>query len=421
MDRSVFQTSFILGFVLCLAKGQDTCDGYSHENDSDFVYGVLGQNITLSCELQAHCVRGLWAFRTSPVKYLNAGSCSNCVESFSVSDIIHGDIMYSSLHIININERLAGIYDCNCQHENGADKVKCFNLQIESASCQLELTQNEEVKVFDNNSGSQHNEAVRTVNVNTDDIITARCVSDSAKLKNNCTNRSWFFKIKESKDRCRISCIINNLCEARIILSVISSTTNSPSTSTTKEEVTRSTKLTITKSSTVTFATSPYTPDRNSSLTSTIKGVTRSTKPTLTKNGTVNFATSPYTTDRNSLSTSMMKNKSGKKVTDNMTGILVGITVLITLVLVLILTSISLFWLVSRKHSKKVEHEYSTDIPLFTAATDETKYSKSIYPSTMDKSDIEYARHIYPSILDNSDIEYERHIHNLVPLYDEIK
>ncbi|XP_071849075.1 uncharacterized protein [Apostichopus japonicus] len=385
MDRSVFQTSFILGFVLYLAIGQDTCDGYSHKNDSNFVYGVLGQNITLSCELQAYCIRGLWAFRKSPVKYLTAGSCSNCVESFSVTDIINGDIMYSSLHIININERLAGIYDCSCLHDNGADKVKCFNLQIEHASCQLELTQSEKVKVFHNSYGSQHGEAVRTVNVNTDDNITARCVNNVAKLNTNCQNRSGLLKIKESKERCRISCIINNLCETRIILSVISSTTNNPSTSTAMEQVTRRTKLTITNSSSVTFATSPY------------------------------------TTDRNSLSTSLMRNKSGKKITANMTGILVGIIVIITLVLVLILIIISLFWLVSRKYSKKVEHEYSRDIPLSTAATDETKYSKTIYPSTMDNSDIEYARHIYPSTLDNNDIEYERHFHNLVTLYDEIK
>ncbi|PIK61331.1 hypothetical protein BSL78_01751 [Apostichopus japonicus] len=175
MDRSGFQRSFILGFVLCLAKGQDTCVGYSHKNESDFVYGVLGQNINLSCESQSFCVRSLWAFRTSPVKYLNAGSCSNCGESFSVSDIIHGDIMYSSLHINNINESLAGIYDCSCQYENGTDRVKRFNLQIESGSCQLELTQNEKVEVFHNSFVSQHAEAVRTVNVNTDDNITARC------------------------------------------------------------------------------------------------------------------------------------------------------------------------------------------------------------------------------------------------------
>ncbi|PIK61324.1 hypothetical protein BSL78_01744 [Apostichopus japonicus] len=390
MDRSGFQTSFILGFVLCLAKGQDNCVGYSHRNDTEFVYGVLGQNITLSCELQSYCVRSLWAFRTSPVKYPTAGSCSNCGESFSVSEIINGDIMYSSLHIININERLAGIYDCSCQHGNGKDRVKCFNLQIKNASCQLELTQSEKVEV--------------------------------GKTSEFCLlNRgSGLLKIKESKDRCRISCIINNLCQTRIILSVISSTTNSPSNSTT-EEVTRITQLAITKTSTVTFATSPYTPDRNSSLTSTRKeDFNRGTKPTFTKNGTFTFATSPYTTDGNSLSTSMMKNKSGKRVTANNTGILVGFIVLITLVLVLILIIISLFWLVSRKYSKKVEHEYSRDIPLFTAATDDTKYSKTIYQSKIDKRDIEYARHIYPSTSD-SDIEYERHIHNLVPLYDEIK
>ncbi|PIK61342.1 hypothetical protein BSL78_01762 [Apostichopus japonicus] len=189
MDRSVFQTSFILGFVLCLAKGKDTCDGYSHENDSNFVYGVLGQNITLSCELQAYCMGCLWAFRTSPVKYLYAESCPECGESFSVIDIINEDILYSSLHINYFNESLAGIYDCSCQHENGADRVKCFNLQIEHASCQLELTQNEKVKVFDDHSGSQHDEAIRTVKVNNDDNITARCVSDAAMLKNNCTNK----------------------------------------------------------------------------------------------------------------------------------------------------------------------------------------------------------------------------------------
>ncbi|PIK61323.1 hypothetical protein BSL78_01743 [Apostichopus japonicus] len=300
MDRSGFQGCYILGFVLCLASGGDSCDGYSHRNDTEFFYGVLGQNITLSCELQSTCVIGLWAFRTSSVKYLNAGSCSNCGESFSVSDIINGDIMYSSLHINYINERLTGIYDCSCQYENGADKKKCFNLQIKNASCQLELTRNEKVKVFGNSSGSQH-KAIRTVNVNFDDNITARCVSDAAKLNINCKNRSGLLKIKETKDRCRISCRINNLCETRIILSAISSTTHSPSTSTTKKEVTRSTKLTITKTRTVTFATSPYTPDRNSSSTSTRKeDFTQSTKPTITRNGTVTFATSQYTTERKS-------------------------------------------------------------------------------------------------------------------------
>ncbi|PIK61341.1 hypothetical protein BSL78_01761 [Apostichopus japonicus] len=213
MDRSVFQTSFILGFVLCLAKGQDTCDGYSHKDDSDFVYGVLGQNITLSCEIQAYCMRSLWAFRTSPVKYLNAGSCSNCVESFSVSDIINGDIMYSSLHIININERLAGIYDCSCQHDEGTDRVKCFHLKIKNASCQLELTQNEEVKVFDNSFGSQHDEAVRTVNVNTDDNITARCVSDAAQLNSNCKYKlvkkiAQMFKSEEKSQVTRLLYVV---------------------------------------------------------------------------------------------------------------------------------------------------------------------------------------------------------------------
>ncbi|PIK61326.1 hypothetical protein BSL78_01746 [Apostichopus japonicus] len=187
MDRSGFQGCFILGFVLCLASGGDSCDGYSHRNDTEFVYGVLGQNITLSCELQSYCERGPWAFRTSPVKYLYAESCPECGESFSVIDIINGDIMNTGLHINNINESLAGIYDCSCQYENRTDRVKCFNLQIENAPCQLELTQNEKVKVFDNSSGNQHDEVVRTVNVNTDDNITARCVSNVAKLKYNCT------------------------------------------------------------------------------------------------------------------------------------------------------------------------------------------------------------------------------------------
>ncbi|PIK61325.1 hypothetical protein BSL78_01745 [Apostichopus japonicus] len=184
MDRGGFQRCFIFGFVLCLAKGDESCDGYSHKSYSDFVYGVLGQNITLSCELQSYCVIGLWAFRTRPVKYLNAGSCPNCGESFSVSDIINGDIMYSSLHINNINESFAGIYDCSCQHDNGTDRVECFNLQIENASCQLELTRNKEAKVFYNNSV----EAKRTVTVDTEDNITARCVNDVAKLTTNCKN-----------------------------------------------------------------------------------------------------------------------------------------------------------------------------------------------------------------------------------------
>ncbi|XP_071849071.1 uncharacterized protein [Apostichopus japonicus] len=308
MDRSDFQRSLILGFVLCLAKGDETCDGYSHKKGSEFVYGLLGQNITLSCDVKSYCEKATWAFRTSPVKYLYAESCPNCGESFSVIDIIHGDKVNTSLHINNINESLAGIYDCNCQHGNQTDRMKCFNLQIENASCQLELTQNEKVKVFQNSSGSQHDVAVRTVNVNTDDNITARCVSNVAKLKNNCTNRSGLLKIKKSQDRCRISCRIKRVCQTRIILSVISSTTNSPSTSTTKEEVTRSTKLTITKSSTVTFATSPYTTERNSSLISTRKkDFTQSTKPTITKNDSVTFVTSQHTTERNSSLTSTRK------------------------------------------------------------------------------------------------------------------
>ncbi|PIK61338.1 hypothetical protein BSL78_01758 [Apostichopus japonicus] len=192
MDRSGFQRCFILGFVLCLAKGDVTCHGYSHKNDIEFVNGVLGQDITLSCELQAYCVRALWAFRTSPVKYLNAGSCSECGESFSVIDIIHGDIMNTSLHIHNINESPAGIYDCSCQHDKGTDRVKCFNLQIKNASCQLELTQNDQVKVFGNSSGSQH-EAKRTVKVNTEDNITARCVNDIAKLNTNCQSSKYYY------------------------------------------------------------------------------------------------------------------------------------------------------------------------------------------------------------------------------------
>ncbi|XP_071849073.1 uncharacterized protein [Apostichopus japonicus] len=267
MDRSGFQGCFILGFVVCLASGGDSCDGYSHRHDTEFVYGVHGQYITLSCELQSYCERGLWAFRTSPEKYLYAESCPKCGESFSVIDIINGDIMNTGLHINNINESLAGIYDCSCQHDNGTVRVKCFNLQIKNASCQLELTQNEKVKVFES-SESQHDEAVRTVNINTDDNITARCVSDAAELKNNCTNRSGFLKIKKPKDGCRISCRTESVCEMIIMLSVISSTTNSPSSSTTKEEVTQSTKLTITNTSYVTFTTSPYTIDRKNSLTS---------------------------------------------------------------------------------------------------------------------------------------------------------
>ncbi|PIK34178.1 hypothetical protein BSL78_29000 [Apostichopus japonicus] len=249
MIRSGFQTSFILGFVLCLANGDESCDGYSHKKDSEFVNRLLGQDITLSCDLKSNCGRATWAFRTSPVKYLYAGSCPNCGESFSVSDIISGDIMNTSLHMNNINESFAGIYDCNCQYGNQTDRVKCFNIQIKNASCQVELTQNDKAKVFHNSSGSQHDEAVRTVNVNTDDNITVRCINDAAKLNTNCKNKSGLLKVKKSEYRCWISCRINNLCKTRIILSVISSTTNSPSTSmTTEEEVTR----------------------RNSSLTSTL-------------------------------------------------------------------------------------------------------------------------------------------------------
>ncbi|PIK61328.1 hypothetical protein BSL78_01748 [Apostichopus japonicus] len=149
------------------------------------LFCVLGQNITLSCELQSYCERGPWAFRTSPVKYLYAESCPECGESYFVSDIINGDKVNTSLHIYNINESLAGIYDCSCQYENGTDRVKCFNLQIRNTPCQLELTQNDQVKVFHNSS----DEAVRTVNVYTDDNITARCVNDAAKLNTNCKNK----------------------------------------------------------------------------------------------------------------------------------------------------------------------------------------------------------------------------------------
>ncbi|PIK61337.1 hypothetical protein BSL78_01757, partial [Apostichopus japonicus] len=188
MDRSGFLRSCILGFVLCLANGEESCDGYSHKKDAEFLYGTPGQNITLSCELQSKCERGLWAFRASSVKYLTARPCSKCGESFSVSDIIHGYIMNTSLHIRNINQSLAGIYDCSCQHNTGTEKLKCFNLHIKNASCQLELTQNEKVKVFDNSIGSQHDEAVRTVKVNINDNITVRCVNDAAKLITSCQN-----------------------------------------------------------------------------------------------------------------------------------------------------------------------------------------------------------------------------------------
>ncbi|XP_071823692.1 uncharacterized protein [Apostichopus japonicus] len=327
MDRSVLQTIIILGFVLCLGKGVETCDGYIHKNDSEFVYGVHGQNITLSCDLQAYCVRGLWAFRTSPVKYLYAGSCSECGESFSVSDIIHRDIMNTTLHINNIHESLAGIYDCSCQYENGADKVKCFKLQITNASCQLELTQNDQVKVFHNSSG----EAVRTVKVNTDDNITARCVSEVAKLNTNCKNRSGLLNIKTSQDGCWISCRINNLCETRIIL--INETANSQSTSTMKEEF-----FHIATSSSVTTH-----PNNNSHRTTVTSGI--------------------YID-------------------------LVWVIVFITIVLVLILVIISLLWFCSRKSSKKEKYDIARDTPLFTAATKTTEYARHFYPSTMDNSDI---------------------------------
>ncbi|XP_071849076.1 uncharacterized protein [Apostichopus japonicus] len=346
MDRSVFQTSFILGFVLYLAIGQDTCDGYSHKNDSNFVYGVLGQNITLSCELQAYCIRGLWAFRKSPVKYLTAGSCSNCVESFSVTDIINGDIMYSSLHIININERLAGIYDCSCLHDNGADKVKCFNLQIEHASCQLELTQSEKVKVFHNSYGSQHGEAVRTVNVNTDDNITARCVNNVAKLNTNCQNKSGLLKVKKSQYGCWISCRINKLCRTRIILSVISSTTNSPSTYTTKEEDTRSTK---------------------------------------NKSG----------------------QKFTANMTGILVGVIVLTLLVLVLILIIIFLFRFVFWKYSKKDEREYSRDirlftaatgettYSKTIYPSTIDYSDIEYARQIYPSILDNSDIEYERHIH--------------------------
>lgn len=111
------------------------------------MYGVLGQNVTLSCDLQSYCVRGPWACSTSPVKYLTARPFSDCGEFLFVSDSTNGEIKNTSLHINNFKESLAGIYDCNCHHENVTERVKRFNLQIKNSLCQLEITRNEKVKV----------------------------------------------------------------------------------------------------------------------------------------------------------------------------------------------------------------------------------------------------------------------------------
>ncbi|XP_071849359.1 uncharacterized protein [Apostichopus japonicus] len=189
MDRSGFPKYFILGFFLFLGKGQEIYDGYRHKKNGEFVYGVLGQNVTLSCDLQSYCVRGPWACSTSPVKYLTARPFSDCGEFLFVSDSTNGEIKNTSLHINNFKESLAGIYDCNCHHENVTERVKRFNLQIKNSLCQLEITRNEKVKVFDNSTGSQRDEAALKVNVNIDDNITARCTNDGANLQTNCKNR----------------------------------------------------------------------------------------------------------------------------------------------------------------------------------------------------------------------------------------
>ena len=121
--------------------------------------------MTLSCDLHSSCARGVWAFlyNTSHAIYLTSQSSSASDESFSVSDVIKGDMMTSSLHIYNLTESLAGIYDCNCQNFNNnvyhatvriltiMCMVSCFNVAV--LSCQLKFKRTHEtLKVTLNNN-----------------------------------------------------------------------------------------------------------------------------------------------------------------------------------------------------------------------------------------------------------------------------
>ena len=146
----------ILGCLLCYGEGEEPCSGYLWDNRTIIRNGVSGQNMTLSCALQSSCVRSVWSFyyNTNLVKHLTSGSSSASDESFSVTDVIKGDMKNTRLHIDNLTESLAGIYNCNCQNYSSTSyRVSCFNVAVGLLSCQLKLKRNHEtLKVTLNNN-----------------------------------------------------------------------------------------------------------------------------------------------------------------------------------------------------------------------------------------------------------------------------
>ena len=108
----------ILGCLLCYGEGEEPCSGYRSDDRTIIRNGVSGQNMTLSCDVQSSCVRSrfmgilLWCKSCKIYEIRTVPRLSD--ESFSVSDVINGDMMNTSLHIDNLTESLAGIYDCSC-------------------------------------------------------------------------------------------------------------------------------------------------------------------------------------------------------------------------------------------------------------------------------------------------------------------
>ncbi|KAJ8031476.1 hypothetical protein HOLleu_24674 [Holothuria leucospilota] len=184
----VFIMSILLTFLLIFChrttcvSDENPCSGFLGATSD--VRGVIGESITLQCNVTTNCDRPCWKDdNTTKARCLLPEYYSDDTYFFS----FNSSQCLQFLHINNINDNMAGFYTCLCDDHNGHRTAQaCFNLSVYEVQCPVSVLINGVKRVFDRCSTRS---TLEMIDVEVNQNITIEC-DGGIKRKTNCSHLS---------------------------------------------------------------------------------------------------------------------------------------------------------------------------------------------------------------------------------------
>ncbi|KAJ8031461.1 hypothetical protein HOLleu_24657 [Holothuria leucospilota] len=197
-------TFFLLISFHCLtcSKAKSPCRGSRFRGATSNVHGVIGEDISLKCNVSENCTRGYWKYdNTIKATWLVPEAYNNDTYLLA-SNSLEG---LNTLHIYNINESVEGFYTCSCDDRKGrrADHA-CFNLSVHVVHCPIVVQINGKKHVLDKCSLW---DAEEMVDVKVNENITIKC-DEKRNRRTNCSHirKPFKFTVNSSYHLCHFWC-----------------------------------------------------------------------------------------------------------------------------------------------------------------------------------------------------------------------